>query len=139
MAYTIKEASEKLGIPASTLRFYDKKGLLPFVGRGDSGYRLFTEDDLRALRLIECLKNTGMTLGDIRTFFEWVMQGESTMQQRYEMFLEQRRVVEERIKQLQKNLEVIDFKCELYKNAIEAGTVDLYENAPEGRNPLDGE
>ena len=139
MRYTIKEVSEMVGIPASTLRYYDKKGLLPFVEREDSGYRVFSEENLKALRLIECLKSTGMTLEDIRTFFEWVQQGESTMQQRYEMFLNQRRTVEEQIKHLRKMLEIIDYKCTLYDIAIKAGTADLYENAPEGKNPLDGD
>jgi len=139
MRYTIKEVSEMMGIPTSTLRYYDRKGLLPFVAREDSGYRVFSEESLKALRLIECLKSTGMTLEDIRTFFEWVQQGESTMQQRYEMFLNQRRTVEEQIKHLQKMLEIIDYKCTLYDIAIKAGTADLYENAPEGRNPLDGD
>ena len=139
MRYTIKEVSEMMGIPTSTLRYYDRKGLLPFVAREDSGYRVFSEENLKALRLIECLKSTGMTLEDIRIFFEWVQQGESTMQQRYEMFLNQRRTVEEQIKHLQKMLEIIDYKCMLYDIAIKAGTADLYENAPEGRNPLDGD
>lgn len=136
MYYTIKEVSELTGIPTSTLRYYDRKGFLPFVERNESGYRVFSVENLRTLRLIDCLKNTGMTLEDIRTFFEWVMQGESTMQQRYEMFLNQRSLVEEKIRELQKTLEVIDFKCELYKTAIQNGTANIYENAPEGVDPL---
>jgi len=139
MSYTIKEVSEMLGIPASTLRYYDKKGLLPFVERGESGYRIFSEENIRTLRLIECLKSTGMTLEQIHTFFEWVMQGESTMQQRYEMFLEQRRAAEEQIRQMQKTLEIINYKCELYEKAINSSTSDLYQNAPERDNPLDME
>ncbi|MBQ4086567.1 MAG: MerR family transcriptional regulator [Clostridia bacterium] len=136
MSYTIKEVSEMTGIPASTIRYYDKMGLLPFVERGPHGYRAFSRENLRTLRLVECLKSTGMSLENIRTFFEWVMQGESTMQRRYEMFLEQRRSVEEQIKQLQKTLEIIDYKCELYETAIRTGTADLYENAPERDDPL---
>jgi len=139
MSYTIKEVSEMLGIPASTLRYYDKKGLLPFVERGESGYRIFSEENIRTLRLIECLKSTGMTLEQIHTFFGWVMQGESTMQQRYEMFLEQRRAAEEQIRQMQKTLEIINYKCELYEKAINSSTSDLYQNAPERDNPLDME
>lgn len=136
MSYTIKEVSEMLGIPASTLRYYDRKGFLPFVERDKSGYRVFSDENLRTLRLIECLKNTGMSLEDIRMFFEWVMQGESTMQLRYEMFLNQRKEVENQIKALQKTLEVIDYKCELYDIAIKNGTDDIYKYAPKGKDPL---
>ena len=107
-----------LGIPASTIRYYDKEGLLPFVERGESGYRVFSDENIRTLRFIECLKTTGMAIKDIQTFFEWVREGESTMQKRYDMFLKQRGIVEEQIKQLQKTLEVIDYKCAMYEHAI---------------------
>ena len=139
MSYTIKEVSAMLNIPTSTLRYYDKRGLLPFLERGASGYRVFSEADIRTLRLIECLKNTGMSLDDIHTFFEWVSLGDATMQQRYDMFLKQRRVVENQIEELHKTLEIIDFKCSLYENAIKMGTSNLYEYAPDRQNPLDGE
>lgn len=137
MSYTIKEVSIMLGIPASTLRYYDRKGFLPFVERDESGYRSFSKENILTLRLIECLKSTGMSLEDIRTFFEWVMQGEDTMQQRYEMFLKQRTAVEKQIKHLQKTLEIINYKCMLYDIAIKNGTADIYKYAPEGENPLD--
>ena len=139
MAYSIKEVSEMLGIPASTIRYYDKEGLLPFVERGESGYRLFSDENIRTLRFIECLKTTGMSIKDIQTFFEWVAEGESTMQKRYDMFLKQRSVVEAQIKQLQKTLEVIDYKCAIYEHAIKIGAPDTHCNPPELINPLDSE
>ena len=111
MPYTIKEVSDMLNIPASTIRYYDKEGLLPQIERKDSGYRLFSEENLGALRLIECLKSTGMPIKDIRRFFEWVEQGDASLQQRYEMFLERRRAVEQQMKELEKTLEIIDYKC----------------------------
>jgi len=139
MTYSIKDIAKITGIPSSTIRFYDKEGLLLDVERKESGYRVFTEEHIRTLRLIECLKDTGMPIKDIQTFFDWVRQGESTMQKRYEMFKEQRHTVEEQIKHLQKTLEIIDFKCELYETAINAGTCDLYLYAPDKKNPLDAE
>ena len=136
MAYTIKEVSEMLNIPASTIRYYDKEGLLPSIERRDSGYRLFSEENLRALRLIECLKSTGMPIKDIRTFFEWVQQGDDSLQQRYEMFLERRRAVEEQMAQLRKTLEIIDYKCWYYETAVNAGTTDVHQCIPKRKNPL---
>ena len=56
MTYTIKEASDITGIPATTLRYYDKEGILPFLERKESGHRMFSEQDLSMLRIIECLK-----------------------------------------------------------------------------------
>lgn len=66
--YTIRQAAEHIGVSVDTLRFYDKQGLLPFVGRGDNGYRVFTEDDFSWLDLIACLKATGMEIREIREF-----------------------------------------------------------------------
>lgn len=139
MTYSIKEVSEMLGIPASTIRYYDKEGLLPFVERGESGYRLFSDENVRTLRFIECLKTTGMAIKDIQTFFEWVVEGESTMQKRYDLFLKQRGIVEEQIKQLQKTLEVIDYKCAMYEHAIKIGAPDIHWDAPDLPNPLDSD
>ena len=56
MAYTVGEMARRLGVPASTIRYYDKEGLLPFVGRSSGGIRAFTEKDFEWLRIIECLK-----------------------------------------------------------------------------------
>ena len=60
MAYTVGEMARRLGVPASTIRYYDKEGLLPFVGRSSGGIRVFTEKDFEWLRIIECLKKTGI-------------------------------------------------------------------------------
>lgn len=66
MPYTIGEVACKVGITASTLRYYDKEGLLPQVGRTEGGNRAFSDADLETLRMIECLKSTGMPIRDIR-------------------------------------------------------------------------
>ena len=71
MTYTIKEASDITGIPATTLRYYDKEGILPFLERKESGHRMFSEQDLSMLRIIECLKCTGMSIKDIRQYAMW--------------------------------------------------------------------
>ena len=73
MFYTVGEAAKQMGVSASTLRYYDKEGLLPFVGRSDGGIRLFKDSDFEWLRVIECLKKTGMQLTDIRQFVEMEM------------------------------------------------------------------
>ena len=64
--YTIGEAAERMGVPTSTLRYYDKEGLIPFIERSPGGMRIFKEDDFEHIRLIECLKATNMPLKDIK-------------------------------------------------------------------------
>ena len=66
MVYTIGEMAKMLGVPASTLRYYDKEGLLPFVARSSGGIRQFRESDIEWLRVIGCMKKAGMSIKDIR-------------------------------------------------------------------------
>ncbi len=90
MSYTIKEAAKIMNVTPTTLRYYDKQGLLPFMERRESGYRIFSENDILMLRVIECLKKSGMPIKDIRQFTEWVLQGDASLQERYNMFLERK-------------------------------------------------
>lgn len=126
MKYNIKEVSAMLHLPASTIRFYEKEGLLPEVERTEGGYRLFSENNLALLRMIECLKRTGMPIKDIRQFTLWVEQGDASLQERYEMFVERRKAVESQIAELQETLKVIEYKCQYYQTALQAGTEKIY-------------
>ena len=123
MAYTVGEMARRLGVPASTIRYYDKEGLLPFVGRSSGGIRVFTEKDFEWLRIIECLKKTGMSLKDIREYIELAMQGDDTIGERLALFEHQREVLREQMEQLQRTMDVLDYKCWYYETAREAGSV----------------
>ena len=126
--YTIKEVSEIMKLPISTIRYYDKEGLLPFIERKASGYRIFTESDIQMLQIIECFKSTGMSIKEIKQFIEWVKMGDNSLQQRYELFLERKRVVEEQMTTLQKQMKVIHHKIWYYQTALEAGKEDIHKN-----------
>lgn len=73
--YTIGQVSEQFDLPVSTLRYYDKEGLFPALTR-TSGIRRFGEQELEALRVIECLKRSGLEIKEIKQFMEWCAQGE---------------------------------------------------------------
>lgn len=126
MTYTIKQAAELTNLTPVTLRYYDKQGLLPFVERKESGYRMFSDGDIAMLRVIECLKKSGMSIKDIRQFSEWVLMGDDSLQERYDMFLERKKDVEAQMAELQKTLDFINHKCWYYKTAIEAGTEKIH-------------
>jgi DNA-binding transcriptional MerR regulator len=126
--YTIKDAAKIMNVPTSTIRFYDKEGLLPFMERLESGYRVFSEDDLAMLRTIDCLKKTGMPIKEIRQFIEWVQQGEGSLQQRYDMFMERKKDVEAQMADLQSTLDIVNFKCWYYQVALEAGSEKVVED-----------
>ena len=126
MSYTIKEAAKIMNVTPSTLRYYDKQGLLPFMERKDSGYRIFSDTDMSMLHVIECLKKSGMPIKDIRQFSKWVQLGDDSLQERYEMFVERKRVVEAQMAELQKTLDFINHKCWYYETALEAGTEKIH-------------
>ena len=121
--YTIGQVSELFGIPVSTLRYYDKEGLFPDMQRV-SGIRKFSGKELEVLRMIECLKKSGLEIRDIKQFLLWCKQGNSTYQQRHNLFLQQKEVVEAEIKALEKTLDMIRFKCWYYETAIRDGNED---------------
>ncbi|MFB5196987.1 MerR family transcriptional regulator [Bacillus sp. AFS073361] len=126
--YSISEVAKELNLTVYTLRYYDKEGLIPFVERTPSGIRMFKESDIGALKVIECLKSTGMPIKEIKNFIDWCSDGDSTLQQRYDMFMERKANVEAQMEELKKTMEVIEHKCLYYKTALDAGTEDIHKN-----------
>ncbi|WP_342550088.1 MerR family transcriptional regulator [Paenibacillus sp. FSL P2-0089] len=120
--YSISEAAAHFNMTPHTLRYYDKEGLLPSIERTPSGKRVFKPSDMEALRIIECLKASGMPIKEIKHFIEWCSEGDSTLQRRYDMFLERKASVEAQMEELRKTMEVIDHKCHYYKTALEKST-----------------
>ena len=128
MLYTIGEMAKVIGLPTSTLRFYDKKGLLPFMKRSNGGIRMFTDNDLECLRIVECLKQSGMSLSDIKDFIRMTAEGDKTIEERLAMFRKRKDEVEAQLEQMKKVLETIEFKCWFYETAKAAGTTAVPEH-----------
>ena len=128
--YTVGEMAKMLGVPASTLRYYDKEGLLPFVERSTGGIRMFRESDLEWLRVIGCMKKAGMSLRDIRQYMELVIQGDDTIDARLEMFRRQRKTLETQMAELQHTMDMVDYKCWYYETAQKTGTIETPKNLP---------
>ncbi|PKM75979.1 MAG: MerR family transcriptional regulator [Firmicutes bacterium HGW-Firmicutes-15] len=122
MIYTVGEMAKMLSVAPSTLRYYDKEGLLPFLERSGGGMRMFKDADFEWLFIIDCLKKAGMPIKDIRDFIEMVMKGDETIGDRLELFNKQRKAVEEKISQLQATLDTLNYKCWYYETAKKAGT-----------------
>jgi DNA-binding transcriptional MerR regulator len=126
--YSISEVAKELNLTVYALRYYDKEGLMPFVERTASGTRLFKDSDIDALKIIECLKSTGMPIKEIKHFIDWCSDGDSTLQQRYDMFMERKASVEAQMEELKKTMELIEHKCSYYNIALKAGTEDIHKN-----------
>lgn len=127
MVYTVGETAKMIGVAPSTLRYYDKEGLLPFVERSTGGIRVFKEEDFDWLKIIECLKNTGMSIKEIRQFIDWCIEGDKTIEKRLELIDRQRERVLMDIAKAQETLETLDYKHWYYETAKKAGTCDVHK------------
>lgn len=118
--YTIGQVSEMFDIPVSTLRYYDREGLFPGMER-KSGIRKFSDNEIEALRVIECLKASGLEIREIKQFMEWTTKGSATYQQRKQLFETRLKKVEEEMANLQKTKDMLKYKCWYYETAIQDG------------------
>ena len=116
MNYTINEVANKFGLSAHTLRFYDKEGLMPFIARNPSGNRVFSENDLNWVAMVCCLKDTGMSIKEIKQYADWCMHGMETIDERKEMLQDHRKQVMNQIEALNNNLNLIDSKIAVYED-----------------------
>lgn len=135
MKYTIGQMAEKLGIAPSTLRYYDKEGLLPFVERSDGGARVFKDADFEWLQVISCLKKTGMRLNDIRAFVELSMKGDETIEARLALIVEQKKAVQAMLAEMKETLRVLEFKEWYYTTAKKNGTTAIPREMSEAEIP----
>ena len=119
-AYSIGEISKMFNIPVSTLRYYDKEGLFPDITRV-YGIRKFSNNEIEALRVIECLKKSGLEIKDIKQFMKWTKLGSETFKIRKELFERQKVSVEKELRQMEKVLDMIKFKCWYYDEVLKQG------------------
>lgn len=132
MFYTVGEMAKRLGVAPSTLRYYDKEGMLPFVERSDGGIRVFKDADYEWLQVIECLKKIGMPLKDIKEFILMAMQGDDTIDNRLSLILKQKESVEKQINELNEIYKILMFKQWYYETAKQEGSTSVPRNmAPE--------
>ena len=127
MTYTIKQVAERLGVTVSTLRYYDKEGLLPFIDKKENGTRIFKDEDSNGLAIISCMKSSGVPIKDIKKYMDLCAEGDSTLEERMKIFLERKEFVKKQIEELNNVLETIDYKIWYYETAIEAGTENIHK------------
>lgn len=135
MHYTVGEMAKKLGVAPSTLRYYEKEGLLPFVERSEGGIRVFRDSDYEWLKIISCLKKTGMQIKDIRSFIHLCMRGDETIDERLALFQKRKAEVEKQMAELQETLDTVNFKCWYYETAKAAGTTEVPNQMPDEKLP----
>ena len=114
----IAEVSEQYGFPSDTLRYYERVGLIPPVNRNESGIRDYNELDLRRVDFIKCMRSAGLPVEVLIEYVALVQQGDKTIEARKEILKEQRELLVARMKEMQKTLDILDHKIEVYEKAV---------------------
>jgi DNA-binding transcriptional MerR regulator len=115
---TIANAARELGISAHTIRYYERAGLLAPIERNGSGHRRFTTHDLEWVGVITKLRATGMPIRRIREYAELVRDGEGNEAARLALLEAHREDVLRRLDEVQRNLELVDYKIGLYRDRL---------------------
>lgn len=139
MYLTINDVSKKTGLTPYTLRYYAKEGLLDFVERSSNslGTRLFKKSDLEFIYIIQCLKDTGLSIKEIKDFVDWSLLEDATIDERLAMFKDRQVELEKQISDLQEVLEVVKYKCWYYETAKDAGTCSIHDTIKSSQIPED--
>ncbi|GKT04111.1 MerR family transcriptional regulator [Furfurilactobacillus sp. WILCCON 0119] len=117
--YSISEAAAFFDLPESTLRYYDKRGLLTFLERDDFGNRVFTETQMALLATITHLKNSDMSIQQIKQYVDWIMEGDVTIPKRLEMMKAHRKAIEQQIAAREASLDQVDYKIARYQKYVD--------------------
>jgi len=114
----IAEVSEQYGLSTDTLRYYERVGLIPTVNRNENGIRDYNELDLRRVEFIKCMRSAGLPVEVLIDYVALVQKGDRTIEARKEILKEQRELLVARMKEMQKTLDILDHKIEVYEKAV---------------------
>ncbi len=114
----IAEVSERYDISSDTLRYYERIGLIPPVTRSESGIRDYSDLDIRRVEFIKCMRSAGLPIEVLIDYMALVQRGDRTIGSRKEILKEQRDLLAARIQEMQKTLDLLDYKIQVYENAI---------------------
>ncbi|MDF2837508.1 MAG: merR regulatory family protein [Paenibacillus sp.] len=111
MTYTISQAAERSGLSIHTIRYYDKEGLLPFIDRRN-GTRVFSEQDIDWIDLIRCLKQTKMSIKDLRSLIQHCTDNDAVLDKGMQILLDHKRQVEAQLEEIKGSLDTINYKIQ---------------------------
>lgn len=115
---TITEVSEKYNLSTDTLRYYERVGLIPRVNRNQSGIRNYTEENCGWVEFIKCMRSAGLPIEVLIEYVGLFKQGDVTIEARKELLVEQRRQLIARMEEMQKTLQRLNHKIQLYEQTV---------------------
>lgn len=124
--YTVKEVAKIMNVSEHTVRYYDNEGLIPFVTRTQSNIRMFSDYDLSWFKTVHCLRATDLSINDIKKYIELCLKGNKTIPQRAKIIFNQEKKLQEHLKELQNQMEILQKKKKYYKNLLKNKTTDIW-------------
>ena len=128
--YTMKETCEKVNMSYETLKFYCNEGLVPNVKRNKNNYRIFSDKDIAWISSLTCLKDCGMSIQEMKEYLDLCLEGESTIPKRKEILNTKRKALEDKLQDIQKNMDYIDNKQKFYDDVL-SGKIEYFSNLKE--------
>lgn len=125
--YTMKQTCEKTNLSYETLKFYCNQGLVPNVKRDSQNHRIFDDRDIAWIQSLNCLKNCGMSISEMKEYIDLCLGGEATIPERKVILEIKRKSLAEQLKQVQDCIDYIDWKQNFYDDVL-AGKTEYYSN-----------
>ncbi len=120
---TITEVSKKYDLSADTLRYYERIGLIPPVKRTKSGVRDYDEASCAWIELAKCMRSAGIPIEALIEYCALAQQGDETISVRKELLTEERKKLHEKMDEMQKTLERLNYKIDIYEKAEVTGVL----------------
>jgi DNA-binding transcriptional MerR regulator len=114
----ISEVSQQYGISADTLRYYERIGLIPPVNRKKNGIRDYDEIDVKRVEFVKCMRSAGLPIDALIAYYGLVQQGDDTIAARKEILKEHRERLLAKMQEIQKTLDLVDHKIQVYESAL---------------------
>lgn len=125
--YSMKETCELTNMTYENLKFYCNEGLVPNVKRDSRNYRIFSEHDVKWIQSLNCLKNCGMGIAEMKEYLELCLQGEPSIPERKEILAKKREALLQSIERLNEAVAYIDWKQNFYDDVL-SGKTKYYSN-----------
>ena len=125
--FSMKQACEQTNLPYETLKFYCNQGLIPNVKRNSNNYRIFDENDIAWINSLNCLRNCGMSISEMKYYIKLCLEGESTIPERKEILAIKRQSLLEQQKLIQESIDYIDWKQGFYDDVL-SGKIEYISN-----------
>lgn len=119
--------SEQYGLSSDTLRYYERIGIIPPVNRKGGGIRDYNELDIRRVEFAKCMRSAGLPVEVLIEYIGLVQQGDQTIEARKEILMEQRELLVARMAQMQKTLDILNHKIEVYEKIVLKNEKEMIE------------